>query len=149
MFSKSPPCLHINCTPNKTKFRMGKNPCLQISYAPNHLVSVSKRHGYVHLNTKLSFTCRFYQHSDDPLKCGCFLRWFLFSKILLPSIHQHPPTITVKERISKQPKSPAVKVKAIIYETHAFLLQEMGKHSCTQRNYRLQGRIRNKNYSTP
>lgn len=71
----------------------GKNPYLWISCVLNHLVSVSKLHGFVNMNTKLNFTCRFYQHPDDLLKCGGLLRWLLFSEIAyLVSKHSTIPS---------------------------------------------------------
>lgn len=36
---------------------MEKYPYLWMSCVPNHLVSASKLHGFVNLNTKLNFTC--------------------------------------------------------------------------------------------
>jgi hypothetical protein len=76
---------------------------------PNHLVSVHKLHGFVNLKTKLNFTCRFCQCSDDSPKSGGTLRWFLVT-VIAYLIGKHPKILspaTEKEVISKQYKSPA------------------------------------------
>lgn len=118
-----------------------KNPYLWISRVLNHLDSVSKLHGFVNLNTKLNFTCRFCQHPDDPIKCAGFLRWFLFTEIAyLISKHLATPSYSQGEGNDKlAAQVPSWRLR-LAPQIHGPRLQEMGKHRTALRG--TMGRIR-------